>query len=114
LESLRYYDNLDLHYDKVNQDSGHVHNISEDNYSNENIQNNGDDADYIGNTYCEVHRSIIKYFCRNDLWKQGICNYCIHDHSHHDFVSANDIAAFEIKSDLKKSLAICKTKLNSK
>lgn len=115
MESLQYYDNLDQHFDKFNQDTNQISNISEENHSSDNTPKHENNSEFMGNMYCEDHiRSIIKFFCRNDLCKQGICNQCINDHANHDFVSANDIAAFEIKSDVKKSISTCKIKLNSK
>ena len=71
--------------------------------------------DYSGNTRWEQHiREVVKYFCREDSCKRGICSLCIELHSTHDFIIADKVAAFEIKSELKSSESLCKARMNSK
>jgi hypothetical protein len=39
---------------------------------------------------------------------KGLCWVCILDHSRHDFVAANDMAALEIKSIVRQAQRLCK------
>lgn len=49
---------------------------------------------------CELHPTErIKYFCRDD--KVGLCPECVVYHAKHDFVFADEGAAFEVKQQLK-------------
>ena len=49
---------------------------------------------------CEIHpQERIKYYCRED--GKSLCPECVVDHSKHDFIFADDSAAFEVKQDLK-------------
>ena len=49
---------------------------------------------------CELHpKEKIKYFCRDCVI--GLCPECVVFHAKHDFVFADEGAAFEIKQQLK-------------
>jgi hypothetical protein len=49
---------------------------------------------------CELHPTErIKYFCRDD--RVGLCPECVVFHAKHDFVFADEGAAFEVKQQLK-------------
>lgn len=49
---------------------------------------------------CEIHSGeIIKYFCRD--CRVGLCPECVVHHAKHDFVFADEGAAFEVKQQLK-------------
>jgi hypothetical protein len=63
---------------------------------------------------CASHpNEYIKYFCRDDMCKKGICPSCIFDHAKHDFIVANDVAVFEIKQALRAAALACSNKLKS-
>lgn len=47
------------------------------------------------------------------MCKKGICPNCIFEHTKHDFISANEVAVFEIKQALKASALACQNKLKS-
>jgi hypothetical protein len=54
---------------------------------------------------CEVHREeYIKYFCREDDCKFGLCPECLSQHIGHDYIYADEIASFEIKQSLKATI----------
>jgi hypothetical protein len=60
---------------------------------------------------CEIHRDEnIKYFCREDDWKFGICEECLSQHVEHDYIYADEIASFEIKQALKATMTECSYK----
>ena len=49
---------------------------------------------------CEYHpEERIKYFCRED--GKSLCPMCVVEHAKHDFIFADDSAAFEVKQELK-------------
>ena len=49
---------------------------------------------------CEVHPTEkVKYYCRED--GKSLCPNCVVDHSKHDFIFADESAAFEVKQELK-------------
>jgi len=49
---------------------------------------------------CEMHPSErIKYYCRED--GKSLCPICVVDHAKHDFIFADESAAFEVKQELK-------------
>lgn len=49
---------------------------------------------------CELHPSErIKYFCRDD--GKSLCPECVVAHAKHDFIFADETAAFEVKQELK-------------
>ena len=49
---------------------------------------------------CELHPTErIKYFCRED--GKSLCPNCVVDHAKHDFIFADETAAFEVKQELK-------------
>jgi hypothetical protein len=49
---------------------------------------------------CDTHSTEpVKYFCRD--CRVGVCPECIVIHSKHDFVFADEGAAFEVKQQLK-------------
>jgi hypothetical protein len=54
---------------------------------------------------CEIHREeYIKYFCREDDCKFGLCPECLSQHIGHDYIYADEIASFEIKQSLKATI----------
>lgn len=58
---------------------------------------------------CHLHQNeVVKYFCRSPDCMKGLCWVCILDHSRHDFVAANDMAALEIKSIVRQAQRLCK------
>ena len=47
---------------------------------------------------CKMHpKETVKYFCRDANCMRGLCPDCIIEHSKHDFIAANELAALEIK-----------------
>lgn len=58
---------------------------------------------------CKYHpKETIKYFCRDPACLKGLCPDCIIEHSKHDFLAANELAAFEVKQIVKQSQRKCK------
>eukprot|EP00347_Sterkiella_histriomuscorum_P017020 403350962 len=61
---------------------------------------------------CKFHpRESIKYFCRDPACLIGLCPDCIIEHSKHDFLAANELAAFEIKQVVKQAQRRCKNQV---
>ena len=51
-------------------------------------------------TMCDLHPNYpVRYFCRD--CKIGCCPECVVQHSKHDFMFADQGAAFEVKNNLK-------------
>ena len=62
----------------------------------------------------DIHREeFIKYYCREEDWKYGICQLCLYQHSEHDYIHADEVASFEIKQSLKATITEWSYKMKS-
>jgi hypothetical protein len=68
----------------------------------ENCLNNLPSLSFQYDIHCITHvNETIKYYCRSDTCKKALCSECVIDHAKHDFINANELASFEVKSVLQ-------------